>query len=207
MKASSFELRDFSDQKLSRGRKREWTKSKRKRWEWRKVFSWQQSWLGGVWFGYFESRITCVQFGSSLFKPFMFFFNRNAPGSWGISLLAVEILIIVKSWFCYDFGCSNFCFTLSWQFLSDSPQKTSDIGKVPTSDSLCRKSWTGDSNLISRQFSSTDDRATADDWGGNLRDCSWWVLCLTVLWQFTEIYKLPGTKINVLKLLCKSILP
>lgn len=58
---------------------------------------------------------------------------------------------------------------LTWQFLSDSPQKTYDVGKVPTSDSPHRKSWTDDSDLISRQFSSTEDRATAYDWGGNLK--------------------------------------
>lgn len=198
LKTSSFELRDTSIQKLSRGRKREWTKNKRKRWERRKGLSWHQSWLCAVWFEYFESRISSIWITSvknntvgvhveykDTQKLEHFSFGCRNPRA------------IVKSWFCYDLECSSIHFTLSWQ------QKTSHVGKVPISESLHWKSWTGNSNLISRQFSYTDNKATADDWSWNLKKLQ---LVAFVFNSIVVIYKLPATKLNILRLLLQSIL-
>lgn len=83
-------------------------------------------------------------------------------------------------------------FTLSWQ------QKISDVGKIPTSESLYRKCWTGNSSLISRQFFYTDDGARADDWSRNLKKLQ---LVAFVFNNIVVIYKL-----HILRLLLQSIL-
>lgn len=140
-----------------------WTKNKRKRWERRKGLSWHQSWLGAVWFEYFESRITSIWMTSVKNKTVGVHVEYKDTQKLGhFSFGCTNLRAIVKSWFCCDLGCSSIHFTLSWQ------QKTSHVGIVPISESLHRKSWSGNSNLISRQFSYTDNEETSDDWSWNL---------------------------------------
>lgn len=160
--------------------------------------TWHQSWLGAVWFEYFESRITSIWMTSVKNKTVGVHVEYKDTQKLGhFSFGCRKLRAIVKSWFCYDLECSSIHFTLSWQ------QKTSNVGKVPISESLHRKSWTGNSNLISRQFSYTDNEETADDWSWNLKKLQ---LVAFLFNSIVVIYKRPGTKLTILRLLLQSIL-